>query len=69
MESWIDRIRKHAMIHYTEDGWDILIECWDDSYINEHFRGCKTYEEAVIAISNVLITMDGWRSEVTSEIF
>ena len=69
MESWTDRIRKHAMTHYTEDGWDILIECWDDAYINEHFRGYKTYEEAVIAISDVLVTMDGWRSEVTSEIF
>jgi hypothetical protein len=69
MESWIDRIRKHAMTHYTEDGWDILIECWDDAYIEEHYRGCGSYTEAVIKISDILVTMDGWRSEVTSEIF
>lgn len=69
MASWIDRIRKHAMTHYTEDGWDILIECWTDQYIEEHYRSCATYEEAVIAISNVLVTMDGWRSEVQSEVF
>ena len=69
MKTWIERIRQHAMIHYTEDGWDILIECWDDNYINEHFRGCATYEEAVVAISDILVTMDGWRSEITSEIF
>ena len=36
MKTWIEHIRQHAMIHYTEDGWDILIECWDDAYINEH---------------------------------
>ena len=68
-ESWVDRIRKHALTHYTEDGWDILVECWDDSYIQEHFVGIKTYEEAVVSISNILSTMDGWRSEITSEGF
>ena len=69
MTSWIDRIRKHAIVHYNEDGWDILVECWDDAYIAEHYRDCKTYEEAVIAISNVLVAMDGWRREVQAEIF
>jgi len=69
MKSWIERIRQHATIHYTEDGWDILVECWDDAYIEEHYRGCKTYEEAVIAISNTLSAMDGWRSEIISEGF
>ena len=33
------------------------------------FIGHKTYEEAVVAISNVLATMDGYRSEVQAEAF
>ena len=69
MKTWAERIRQHATIHYTEDGWDILVECWTDEYIAEHYRGCKTYEEAVVAISNVLATMDGYRSEVQAEAF
>ena len=69
MKTWTERIRQHALIHYTEDGWDILVECWTDEYIAEHYRGCKTYEEAVVAISDVLVTMDGYRREVQAEAF
>ena len=69
MKSWTDRIRQHALTHYNENGWDILVECWTDEYIAEHYRGCKTYEDAVIAISDVLATMDSWRSEIQSEIY
>jgi hypothetical protein len=69
MKTWAERIRQHATVHYTEDGWDILVECWTDEYIAEHYRGCKTYEEAVVAISNVLAAMDSHRSEIQAEIF
>lgn len=69
MKTWAERLRQHATVHYTEDGWDILVECWTDEYIAEHYRGCKTYEEAVIAISDVLATMDGYRREVQAEAF
>lgn len=69
MKTWAERIRQHATVHYTEDGWDILVECWTDEYIAEHYRGCKTYEEAVVAISDVLATMDSYRSEVQAEAF
>lgn len=69
MKTWTDRIRQHALVHYTEDGWDILVECWTDEYIAEHYRGCKTYEEAVVAISDALHTMDSFRHDIQAEIF
>lgn len=69
MKSWAERIREHALTHYTEDGWDILVECWTNEYLAEHYQGCKTYEEAVIAVSEVLSTMDSWRNEIRAEIF
>jgi hypothetical protein len=69
MKSWTDRIRQHALTHYTEDGWDILVECWTDEDIAEYFRGWKTYEEAVIAISNVLAVMDDVRRGIKAEAF
>jgi hypothetical protein len=69
MKTWIERIRQHALIHYTEDGWDILTECWTDEYIAEHYRGCKNYEEAVVAISDVLAAIDGYRREIQAEVF
>ena len=69
MKTWTDRIRQHATVHYTEDGWDILVECWPDEYIAEHCRGSKTYEEAIVAISEVLVAMDGYRREIQAEAF
>jgi len=64
MKTWIERIRQHALTHYTEDGWDILTECWTDEYIAEHYRGCVTYEDAVIRISIALYVLDGYRREI-----
>ena len=69
MKSWVERIRQHALVHYTEDGWDILTECWTDEYIQDHYRGCKTYEEAVIAVSESLAAMDSFRRDIQAEIF
>jgi hypothetical protein len=69
MKTWAERLRQHATVHYTEDGWDVLVECWSDEYIYELINDCKTYEEAVIACSNVLSVMDGFRKEVQSEAF
>jgi hypothetical protein len=66
MKTWAERLRQHATVHYTEDGWDILVECWTDEYIAEHYRGCKTYDEAVIAVSDVLHTMNEYRQEIVN---
>lgn len=62
MKTWTERLRQHALVHYNEDGWDILVECWDDAYILEHMRDCKTYEEAVVTVGNALRVMDSWRT-------
>lgn len=66
MKTWAERLRQHATVHYTEDGWDILVECWTDEYINEIIGRAKTYEEAVINVSNVLSFINEFREEVVS---
>ena len=52
MKTWSERIRQHATVHYTEDGWDILVECWTDEYLNEIIGCSKTYEEATLDFQN-----------------
>lgn len=69
MKTWAERLRQHATVHYTEDGWDILVECWTDEYLNEIIGNSKTYEEAVITVSNVLSVMDGFRKEIQAEAY
>jgi hypothetical protein len=66
MKTWIDQIRQHATVHYTEDGWDFLVECWDDAYIYEVISDCDTYEEAVILVSEILSTLNDVRLDIQS---
>jgi hypothetical protein len=63
MKTWTERIRQYATVHYTEDGWDILVENWTDEYINDVVRGCKTYEDAIIKCFNIVAFLDSVRSE------
>lgn len=69
MKTWAERLRQHATVHYTEDGWDILVECWTDEYINEIIGYSKTYEDAVVTVSNMLSVMDGFRKEIQAEVY
>jgi hypothetical protein len=66
MKTWAERLRQHATVHYTEDGWDILVECWTDEYIHEIIKGCNTYEDAVIVASELLSVMHGFRQEIVN---
>ena len=31
----VNAVRKHALNNYENDGWDYLVECWDDGDILE----------------------------------
>ena len=64
MKTLAERIRQHATVHYSEDGWDILVESWTDEYINGVVRDCKTYEDALVKCSNILAFLDSVRSEI-----
>ncbi len=28
-------VRDHALAHYEDGGWDVIVECWDDETIAE----------------------------------
>ena len=49
----IDTIREHAVEHYNEDGWDILVDFWDDD-IRFAARGCKNARQAIRTIRKSL---------------
>ena len=68
MKTWAELLREHALTHYNEDGWDILVECFTDEYINELIAEATTYEEAVILVSNMVSVMDGFRKDQLAEV-
>lgn len=60
----LDSIRQHAITHYEEDGWDILVECWSDDDILEVIGDSTSFEEAIIALSDTLSTINEYRQEI-----
>ena len=68
MKTWAELLREHALTHYNEDGWDILVECFTDEYINELIAKANNYEEAVILVSNMVSVMDGFRKDQLAEV-
>ena len=51
--SLVEQVKAYAMQHYQE-GWDNLVECWDDSDIQKNIGGVTTLQEAIAACADVL---------------
>jgi len=60
-------IRQHALTHYDEDGWDIMVEYWSVTDILDCIGDASTFEKAIIRISDTLSLIDGYRAEAQGE--
>ncbi|MDH5523032.1 MAG: hypothetical protein OEY01_03380 [Desulfobulbaceae bacterium] len=71
--SLIKQLKKHALAHYEEGGWDFLVECWDDWEIEEELSSKELepddFEGAKAHFCRVLGIVDERRTEVQSFIF
>lgn len=47
----VEGVKAHALAHYNDGGWDVIVECWTDAEIGEH-------------VKKYAITTDGTRSPV-----
>lgn len=48
--------RSHAEEHYEDGGWDVIVECWSDSEIQEHVAqyNAQTLPEVLAAFRDVV---------------
>jgi ribosomal protein L12E/L44/L45/RPP1/RPP2 len=46
MHEMIQAVRDHANAHY-EEGWDVIVEAWEDKEIEEVILKCRTKEGAI----------------------
>ena len=60
----VTAVKAHALAHYEEGGWDVLVECWDDADMAEVLVevGATTLEEALAAFAPLV---DGWSERQT----
>lgn len=43
----VEAVKRHALAHYNEDGWDFIVECYTDADLWEVIAGAKTEAAAV----------------------
>jgi hypothetical protein len=65
----IAAVRKHAMDHYKEGGWDFVVECYEDSDIAEEMGDARTPAEAIAAVGRIAGIRDERRRDALAEIF
>lgn len=55
-------IYKYAEDHYTDGGWDVVVECWTLDMIEEYLikRGARTFAEAIEAMKDLV---DVWADQ------
>jgi hypothetical protein len=64
LNEMIAAVRKHALKHYEEGGWDILVETYDDEEIIEVIKDCKNLDEAIKAVGEAVGVVADVRADV-----
>ena len=50
----IQQIRAYAEDHYTDGGWDVLVECWSDDDIAQCFGRSWTFTGALTKVAAIM---------------
>lgn len=67
----INAVRAHARSNYERDGWDMIVECFEDNEILEALKEetDPTPERAIEVLGDIAKTYDDRRKDVQAEIF
>ena len=65
----IQAVRDHARRNYNRDGWDMLVECWEDRDIVKAMGEASTVKQAIRNVRMVLKLSDDYRREIESTAF
>jgi hypothetical protein len=60
----IDAVRAHAVENYNDDGWDYVVECWEDWEILAVVKGCKKEGQAIRKVRKNVRALRDHREEL-----
>ena len=64
IETMIAKVRDYARDHYNEDGWDFLVECYEDADIAELIGDASSTPWAIERCRTVMKLLAERRHEV-----
>lgn len=69
MQELIEAVRKYAEANYQKDGWDFLVECWEDEDIAEQICEGDTELQAIARCRRTVRAMNEQRESVQNEMW
>lgn len=69
MTDLVAAVRDHALDHYAEDGWDVIVECWSDDDIAAELAKVRTTAGAIRAVQKAIKPYADHRDEIRSTAF
>jgi len=56
-EELIQAVRDHALAHYNDGGWDVIVECWEDHDIDAYIGKARTTKGAIAKFANGVVSI------------
>lgn len=69
MPEMVKAVKDHAAKNYNQDGWDYVVECYEDTDIAEIIGNARTAKGAIAKVKAVVKTQDSYRKDIQAEIF
>ena len=60
----VEAVIDHAVAHYECQGWDILVESWDEEEIWDVIEGAASEKEAIRLAAQALKPINDYRMEI-----
>lgn len=65
----VKALRSYALKHYEEDGWDYVVETYDDEELLKKIEGATSLAEAIAKIAPYLKRLDSRRKDIEATRF
>ena len=69
LAQYVTAIKAHAIAHYETDGWDYVVECYDDAQIADIIKTARTEKGAIRMMRAHLKPRADYRREIQNEAF
>ena len=69
MESLVAEVRRYAEAHYESDGWDYVVECYEDADIAAIIKSARTLAGAIRKVRSEIKHLADYRAEIQAERF
>tara|TARA_R110000868_G_scaffold27515_1_gene104309 strand:+ start:394 stop:618 length:225 start_codon:yes stop_codon:yes gene_type:complete len=67
--AYLAAIKAHALANYEKDGWDYVVECYDDAQIVEIIKTARTIKGAIKMLRAHIKPRADYRADIQSEAF